>query len=232
MNQITCNVISDLLELYADGVVSDDTKDMVEYHLSDCSKCIEKLALIKQSLNLPAEVNEEPIKKIKRKIKKKNIIVSLVSVFAVATILVAAFSFINQYKVAIPYERTHIFSVEQGPDEWDISINFMDNIEEYNIYGKLLADGTNEYYIYFSDNYISRLFSNRAAVTSFVSIPAYEKRYYEDLSRVMSQMGFEVVSPSQDGELIKVQTVRIYYCTFGGKNGRMDFSEKFLIWEK
>jgi len=74
MNKITCCVITDILELYADGVVSEDTKSLVETHLSDCSDCREKLAGIKKIITIPAETKAEPIKRIRKKIKNKFII--------------------------------------------------------------------------------------------------------------------------------------------------------------
>ena len=34
-----CNIIRDLLPLYAENMVSDDTKVFVEEHLKNCSEC-------------------------------------------------------------------------------------------------------------------------------------------------------------------------------------------------
>ena len=39
MNKINCNVIGDLLPLYVDGAVSEDTKKLVEEHLAECADC-------------------------------------------------------------------------------------------------------------------------------------------------------------------------------------------------
>jgi len=117
-------------------------------------------------------------------------------------------------------------------NDWQILLHYIDNIEKYSITHKLLDDGTVEYYIYLSDTYYLRYFSNRAAITSSISIPAVERWSYDILSRLLSQPTLASMGPSMDGELIDVQTVRIYYCTFGGDNGRMDFSDRHLIWEK
>jgi len=215
MSEMNCNVILDLLELYSDGVVSEDTKALVEGHLYECGKCEEKLLRIRQNLSIPAETNPEPIKQIKRRIKKKNLIISLVSVFIVATILLGAFYYVSQHKVAIPFNKTHIYSVEQGDNDWEIRINYMDNIDEYQTFLKRIDDITMEYYIFFYDTYHTRYFSNRIATNSIISIPAYEG-----------------LKQSQGEGLINVQTVRIYYCIYTSGNGRRDFSERYLIWEK
>ena len=39
MEKINCNVIQDILPLYIDDVVSDDTKELVEEHLKECPAC-------------------------------------------------------------------------------------------------------------------------------------------------------------------------------------------------
>lgn len=39
----TCNVIEDLLPLYADGICSEDTKTVVEHHAAECEECRKKL---------------------------------------------------------------------------------------------------------------------------------------------------------------------------------------------
>ncbi len=42
MKEINCNIIKDILPLYVDGVVSDDTKEIVEEHLEHCEECKKK----------------------------------------------------------------------------------------------------------------------------------------------------------------------------------------------
>ena len=39
MSKISCEVIKDMLPLYYDNVCSDDSKRMVEEHLSYCDNC-------------------------------------------------------------------------------------------------------------------------------------------------------------------------------------------------
>ena len=40
MNKISCNIIGDLLPLYVDGAVSEETKKLVEEHLAECEDCL------------------------------------------------------------------------------------------------------------------------------------------------------------------------------------------------
>lgn len=39
MKEIKCTIIQDVLPLYVDEVVSQDTKEMVDEHLQHCNKC-------------------------------------------------------------------------------------------------------------------------------------------------------------------------------------------------
>lgn len=46
---MNCNIIMDLLPLYADGCCSDESKLLVENHLSTCKKCKSMLSAMKSS---------------------------------------------------------------------------------------------------------------------------------------------------------------------------------------
>ena len=39
INQISCDMVQDLLPLYQDGLLRDTTKDVVRQHLEQCSTC-------------------------------------------------------------------------------------------------------------------------------------------------------------------------------------------------
>lgn len=64
---VTCNVIEDLLPLYADGICSGDTKTIIEHHIAVCPECREKL----EAMTAKLEKNEKkaeidnPFKKVK-----------------------------------------------------------------------------------------------------------------------------------------------------------------------
>ncbi len=54
-----CNLIKDLLPLYIDGVCAEETKEMIEAHLAECSECREELRLMRSNLVLQAASPEE-----------------------------------------------------------------------------------------------------------------------------------------------------------------------------
>lgn len=71
MNLVSCNVIEDLLPLYAEDMLSEDSKKLVEDHLDECEGCSEYLDELKAMASLPVETNTEPLKKIQNTLQKK-----------------------------------------------------------------------------------------------------------------------------------------------------------------
>ena len=41
--KISCSVIRDILPLYVENMVSEDTKEIVEEHIKDCEECKKNL---------------------------------------------------------------------------------------------------------------------------------------------------------------------------------------------
>lgn len=74
--KISCKVIEDLLPLYIDDVCSEESKRIVDEHLSECSKCSEILKQMKKE-NLPMENIElnlteaDPIRSLSKEWNKK-----------------------------------------------------------------------------------------------------------------------------------------------------------------
>lgn len=73
MKEIKCTIIQDILPLYIDGVVSQDTKEMVEEHLQDCENCRKEYESMKQELYIPVENKESLLKAIKKKWRNKSL---------------------------------------------------------------------------------------------------------------------------------------------------------------
>ncbi|MFN7253527.1 MAG: zf-HC2 domain-containing protein [Anaerobacillus sp.] len=53
MSKVSCEIIKDMLPLYYDGVCSDDSKRMVEEHLSKCNACKIELEKIQDDIHIP-----------------------------------------------------------------------------------------------------------------------------------------------------------------------------------
>lgn len=53
MSKVSCEIIKDMLPLYYDNVCSDDSKRMVEEHLSKCNNCKIELEKIQGEIHIP-----------------------------------------------------------------------------------------------------------------------------------------------------------------------------------
>ena len=62
-----CNVIRDLLPLYADKVCSEDSKEMVEEHLANCKKCKQELEDYCYNTGIDEVSTDVAIKNFKKK---------------------------------------------------------------------------------------------------------------------------------------------------------------------
>lgn len=75
MKKISCNVYQDILPLYVDGVVSEDTKAFVDEHLAECANCRAELKKMSQTIEIPVESGLQPFEEIKKQWARKNTLV-------------------------------------------------------------------------------------------------------------------------------------------------------------
>jgi len=66
--RITCEIIKDLLPLYHDNVCSEDSRKLIEEHLSVCEKCRDELKQI--DIEIKAVKNTEDVKMMNNIAKK------------------------------------------------------------------------------------------------------------------------------------------------------------------
>lgn len=59
MKEVECGIIRDLLPLYEDNAVSEETAQMVREHLKDCPECREELRKMRTPISLPSEEDGE-----------------------------------------------------------------------------------------------------------------------------------------------------------------------------
>ena len=51
MKEISCNIIRDILPLYVDEAVCEETKELVEEHLFTCEDCRKEAEMMKKSVD-------------------------------------------------------------------------------------------------------------------------------------------------------------------------------------
>ena len=136
MEKINCNVIQDILPLYIDEVVSDDTKELVEEHLQNCEICQrvynETKADLENDMKISAQTKESSheandLKSFRKFLKKRKIKTILLSIAATIVCFVAVFTFMNKHVTYISYKDAGITIVEDNKDEVKYKTNIKGN---------------------------------------------------------------------------------------------------------
>lgn len=109
MKDHECSIVDDILPLYVENVIGDDTKQFVDAHLSHCVECSKELARIKTELPLGGSAQEtdhsvQVMKKIGRNIKKKRVFTAIVSAVISAIVVIVAFAYLTA-PVYLPYRE-------------------------------------------------------------------------------------------------------------------------------
>lgn len=117
-----CNIIKDLLPLYIDDVLSEDSREMVEKHLKECAKCADELNKMREeNINIPlsADIQKKEvdiIKRLKKSILNKKIIISFVSICVMIGIFMITYAALYIPKLPIKYDNSKMKVVEQRGD--------------------------------------------------------------------------------------------------------------------
>lgn len=136
MEKINCNVIQDILPLYIDDVVSDDTKELVEEHLQNCEICQrvyhETKADLENDMKISAQTKESSneandLKSFRKFLKKRKIKTILLSIAATIVCFLAVFTFMNKHVTYINYKDAGITIVEDNKDEVTYRMNIKGN---------------------------------------------------------------------------------------------------------
>ena len=91
---ITCNIIKDLLPLYAEDLVSQDSKALVDGHLCGCDSCRKELEALKEAPKVPVEVETTSLKRVEDTIRKRKMLTAATAMLTLAAVLVTGFIFL------------------------------------------------------------------------------------------------------------------------------------------
>ena len=99
-----CSIVQDLLPLYAEDMLREGTKEYVDGHLAQCEACRAELAALKADVK-PAPVSAQPLRDLKRQLRRKKLTAVLLAVALALTLATAGFAYLTapQY---LPYDET------------------------------------------------------------------------------------------------------------------------------
>lgn len=86
--KISCDIIRDILPLYAEDMVSKATKDMVDEHLCDCEGCTKELESLRQPAKQAVDVATQSLKRVGDSIRRRRILAVATVFLFIATVLI------------------------------------------------------------------------------------------------------------------------------------------------
>ena len=100
----TCSIVQDLLPLYEEDMLREETKEFVDGHLAQCAACRAELDALKADVK-PAPVSAQPLRDLKRQLRRKKLTAVLLAVALALTLATAGFAYLTapQY---LPYDET------------------------------------------------------------------------------------------------------------------------------
>ena len=93
---ISCDIIRDILPLYAEDMVSPATRELVDTHLCGCDACTKVLGQMLKREKIPAEVELDSLHLVKDKIRKRRWLAQLLVFFLTAALAVGLFVFLTR----------------------------------------------------------------------------------------------------------------------------------------
>mgnify|MGYP000652282945 CR=1 FL=1 len=107
-----CSIVQDLLPLYAEDMLREETKEFVDAHLAQCEACRAELAALKADVK-PAPVSAQPLRDLKRQLRRRKLTAVLLAVALALTLATAGFAYLTapQY---LPYSETE-WAISRSP---------------------------------------------------------------------------------------------------------------------
>lgn len=87
--EINCNIIRDLLPLYAEELTSQDSRKLVEEHLCGCEECTRQLGVLKKTAAIPVEVETKSLKWVENTIRRRRVLAVLTTFMFLATLILS-----------------------------------------------------------------------------------------------------------------------------------------------
>ena len=107
MSKKNCEMIRDLLPLYADGVCSEVSKKAVSEHLAECRECAAELEKMNRKVSIEADKDISAIKKIKKRIRLVKVAAATAAILLAAAGLFAGFIWATT-DCSMDYEKYNI----------------------------------------------------------------------------------------------------------------------------
>lgn len=141
--KVTCNVIKDILPLYMENMLSDDSCKIVEEHLEQCQECKLYLEEMRTFTKVPVDTNTSPFLKIKSTLRKKKMLTAVFSMMFSIIVFVVTMAFLTAPEY-IPFSEGSVTIKEIG--NGSVLAEFEDTVYGYDINKYPTDDNTGNVY--------------------------------------------------------------------------------------
>jgi len=217
--KINCNVIADLLELYSDGIVSADTRELVDSHLAECKDCSAKLKQIKGVLKLPAKVDSKPLRSIKIGIQKRFVVLASVSVLVIAALFIGFRFFPGDGSRAVDFDEFEILDVQISEDKLLVTVD--------RYWG-----GWGAYYVLDHDN---QTYETHFRLLDWKDVDLVKIEPTELGIALAFSYGYDEYGIYDEENAIEYEIVKVYYCKgyyCDPHKGCLRPDDRHLVWER
>ena len=114
-----CDIIKDLLPLYAENMCSNDSRQAVAEHIAECESCRNELKKINTDVAIQADSDVSMFKRIKKRARIEKVVISIVSIVAILIALWFTLFFLSNSTSPMGYEKFNMakyVSVEEDSD--------------------------------------------------------------------------------------------------------------------
>jgi len=108
-----CNVVRDILPLYAEDMVCGDTRELLERHLEHCESCRAELAKIRKPAAIAPDTDTAPLEGLKRRLRRRRARAGFFAAVAALLIAVTVFSALMAPNY-FPYSE-ELLEISEGP---------------------------------------------------------------------------------------------------------------------
>ncbi len=117
-----CEIVKDLLPLYADEMCSESSKEFVKDHLKECDDCRQELEDYRYNIGIPeGDGEKEAFTSFSKKLKRRNIIKIVVSVVISLAVIASVVYVIFVPEYVVPYSDELLSAkipIDKGVDVW------------------------------------------------------------------------------------------------------------------
>ena len=168
--KLPCEMMEDLLPLYAEDMATNATRAAVEEHLKDCEACRKRLETIRKEPMRHAETI--PLEKVRAELRLRRLLAVVAAVCATMTLLLTVFAW-NSKSIYVPYVKENVSVVTWEDGRTQVLLRGATGVESW---GTMGDDEDSVIYLAPWRNWNS----NQTAET-YVTIDMYDKVWFVDV---------------------------------------------------